>query len=1158
MAQYLTTRFESILEQLSSKNPLPVHGVSTSAAIAFLISRSFNIKFRAHPQIIVTPTHQQAEKLRSELLFFDPTLAENIFLMPEVSLPPYSGNLAPRTTGAKRSAWLYQALTAPEHKIFIAPAAAIMLKTLPKDVFSKNQKVLTPGDEVDEHLLAWLQSVGYVQAEPTEDIGSYSLRRHIFDIFSPASKLPYRIELFGDQIDQIKLFDPTNQRSLGNVEHAVIAPAAEVILDDVTRPRALQELDRQNINHDELKHALITGHSFQGLESILPLLYENLVPVLSYFNWKKSETPNLWFYHQMDCLREADKILQEFKEEQRLSSSPLTAIAATRYTLTTDQLFKENFPSILQVDPVELKEASNMETATASYPTKKPPLNNKKSEQINLFLKQQKGLKRKIFIGAATQVSAQRAYALLERLHFKPKICTSTDTDWDGWALEQENSSVIHILQHEIPESFILVEDQLVVLKDRDLLDHHSRLKSTKSSSDRFNDAKAFNFGELRTGDPIVHNLHGVGIYEGLKTLELNGSQGEFLQLKYKDNDRLYVPVYKLSSVYKFSAPFHTGLVDKLGGNSFEKAQVKVKSHLREVAAELLKLYAERAQSYREPLPAPGKDYEAFENDFPFAETEDQLQAITDILADFSQNKPMDRLICGDVGFGKTEVAMRASFFATHAGKQVAVLVPTTTLVLQHFENFKKRFKNWPIKIASLSRFTSSKDAKKTIAELKRGQVDILIGTHRLLSKDIEYKDLGLIVVDEEQRFGVLHKERLKKLRAHVDTLTLSATPIPRTLNMSLMGVRDLSLINTAPKERLPIRTYLVKESDELIRKSIQSELARGGQVLFVHNRVQSISEVAERIQRVCPEVRVRIGHGQMKESDLEDVIISFFKHEFDVLLCTTIIESGMDIPRANTMIVDHAEMFGLSQLYQLRGRVGRGNERAYCYLMIPQHGIDELAQERLKVLQENTELGSGLRIAQYDMEMRGAGDILGESQSGHANMVGHDLYFDLLQEALAEAQGISPQQKKFEPEVNIRIPAFIPDEYMPDIRMRLSFYKLLSEATSLDEVDQIEADLRDRFGPLPVEVVNFLGVIMIKKLCQELGIKDLSTGPKNLILSFSEFTTISVDKLIMLATQHPKKYRLQPNNKLLLPCESGQWNSIFEKLSVLKPLLLY
>ncbi|MCB0369657.1 MAG: transcription-repair coupling factor, partial [Bdellovibrionales bacterium] len=710
---------------------------------------------------------------------------------------------------------------------------------------------------------------------------------------------------------------------------------------------------------------------------------------------------------------------------------------------------------------------------------------------ISNKLKQWKSDHYRIFISIRNAAQAERLKHFLDQIHFQFGKINTADYSWQTWAQEQEyNEHLIHFIPRYLSESLRLDEEKIIFLREEDFFGKKERLRSTAGSEDFQKQAKRLNFGDLKPGDLVVHVKHGIGQYEGLKVMNINGIENEFIQLSYKEKDKLYLPVYRVGQLQKYSGGSSSSTLDKLGGSSWEKTKIKVKSHLKDIASELLALYAKRAELHRPPFRLSEDEVLQFEKGFPFEETDDQLRAINDIIKDMSSDKPMDRLICGDVGFGKTEVAMRAAFFAVASKKQVAILAPTTILSFQHFENFKKRFSGWPIEIRELNRFVSNVDAKKTLKDLKEGRVDILIGTHRLLSKDVNFKDLGLLVVDEEQKFGVIHKEKIKKLKNSVDTLTLSATPIPRTLNMSLVGIRDLSLINTAPVDRLPTRTFICKWEPETIRKAIEAEIHRGGQVYFIHNRVQSIYGLADEIRQIVPQARLRVAHGQMEEEELEKTTLAFFNHEIDVLISTAIVESGMDVARANTMFIDQAQLFGLSQLYQLRGRVGRSKQRAYCYLLLPRsRQLDKDAQERLKIIQENTQLGSGIRIAQYDLELRGAGNILGDEQSGHVNSVGYELYMDLLNEAIARAKGEDIDDNELDPEINLRIPAMIPDQYIPDIRMRLSYYKALAEIKHEDDVEQIENELQDQFGPLPDPVVNLIGVMLVRKLCKDLGV---------------------------------------------------------------------
>ena len=638
--------------------------------------------------------------------------------------------------------------------------------------------------------------------------------------------------------------------------------------------------------------------------------------------------------------------------------------------------------------------------------------------------------------------------------------------------------------------------------------------------------------------------------------MPISGCNAEFIQIEYKDKDKLYLPIYRISQIQKYSGPLSTRLVDKLGGSHWEKVKTKIKKHLRDITAELLQIYAKRASTKRPPLSEPDSDYFKFEDSFIFEETDDQIKAIREVLLDFMKERPMDRLICGDVGFGKTEIAMRAAFKMSHEGRQVALIAPTTILTMQHFENFKRRFKDWPIEIRLLNRFVDRKTIKQTLCEMSTGRVDIAIGTHRLLSKDVTFKNLGLFVIDEEQKFGVKHKEKIRKMKSGIDTIALSATPIPRTLNMSLMGIRDLSLINTPPMDRLPTRTFVCHHNKQTIKTAIENEISRDGQVFFLHNRVHNIEFVASELRELLPNVRCSVGHGQMEESKLEKVMVDFLNHETDVLVCTTIIESGMDIPRVNTMFIDNAQQFGLSQLYQLRGRIGRSKERAYCYLFIPRNkALDSDSQERLRVLQENTELGSGMRVAQHDLELRGAGDFLGESQSGHINSVGYELYMELLEDAIREQKGEPPKSESVEPEINVRIPAYIPDKYISDIRIRLAYYKVLSEIKSHEDLDHIESDLQDQFGKIPDEVFNLIGLMLIRKDCKDLGIQDLRSGKNVITLVFTKDTPLPPKKVVELSLRENKKYSITPDNRLKIRMNDIQWPKIYEEVSYLKTL---
>jgi transcription-repair coupling factor (superfamily II helicase) len=655
----------------------------------------------------------------------------------------------------------------------------------------------------------------------------------------------------------------------------------------------------------------------------------------------------------------------------------------------------------------------------------------------------------------------------------------------------------------------------------------------------------------------MVHLDFGVGIYRGLEHIAIGGVEGDLLLLEYAGGDKLYLPVDRLALVQRYvGAEGLEPRVDRLGGAAWDRAKAKAREAVAEMAEELLQIYAARAVEKGFAFSPPDSLYKEFEASFAWEETPDQLSAIEDVIRDMASPRPMDRLVCGDVGYGKTEVAIRGAFKAVMDGKQVAILVPTTILAQQHYESFKKRFQDYPVTVEMLSRFRTVKEQKAILADAAAGTVDIIIGTHRLLQKDIKFKDLGLLIIDEEQRFGVTHKEQLKKMRATVDIMTLTATPIPRTLYMSMMGIRDLSIIDTPPVDRLAIKTFVARADDELIREAVMRELRRGGQIFFVHNRVQSIGAVAEHLAKVVPEAKIAIAHGQMHERELEKIMLGFMHGESNLLLCTTIIESGLDIPNANTLIVNRADNFGLAQLYQLRGRVGRSKVRAFAYFLLPPEGpIAPDARERLKILQDISELGAGFRIATHDLEIRGAGDILGAKQSGQIAAVGFELFTELLEETINKLKG-EEQVERVEPEIKLRIPAFIPEDYLKDTNQRLVIYKKLTQATSEEDIADISEELNDRFGKPPLAAEYLMSVMQLRINFKKLLVKEAEFDGKRVILWFHEKTPVSPDIIIDMIRNNPKKYKFSPDFKLFAELSDTTFDGVInETRNILKKL---
>lgn len=1176
---HLESQIERRLSDSKGSSQISIVGSSSLLSIAYFIAFSHSRRLNSQPHLFVVPKESDCSKLAHAIEFFDPDKV--IYTLTEFDVSPYSGLYPSPHIVRDRLLFLSRAQNAKPGEVFIASFLGLQQKTMPVDVLIDANKLFKPGDILPENLAEYLTDLGYESAPMVEDVGQFAIRGGIVDIFSPGEKHPVRIELFGDQIETLRFFSTDSLKSRAETSSFLLTPAKETLYIESEYENIVPRFRKTTVDRDlrpqeidDLSRSLVQKNFFPGVEFLISSFYETPSLPVDHFSFK----PWVWFIDPLEIHRISDDALDEVKNDFRNSKKSLIRPVLEDFFsphwlkgsneqepnldlgFSTQEFYFSNIDfnstASLSIEHSEdrldyrsftVQEFSNLSLAATIG-----------SESWSLAL--QKKLSQwkldhyRIFVSLRNATHAERLKNYIESMGFEFRRVDIDDYRWDSLVSDQNrNPKIIHFLQRPCFESLRIEDEKIIFLREEDFFGKKAR-SSALSSSDEFQkQAKRLNFGDLKPGDLVVHIKHGIGQYEGLKVMPVDGIDSEFIQISYKEKDKLYLPVYRVGQLQKYSGAAGAFPLDKLGGTSWEKTKVKVRGHLKDIASELLTLYAKRAEVQRPPFKLSEKEIQQFEHGFPYEETEDQQRSINDIFKDMKSTKPMDRLVCGDVGFGKTEVAMRAVFFAVESKKQVAVLAPTTVLSFQHFENFKKRFKDWPIVIRELNRFVSNTDAKKTLLELKEGKVDILIGTHRLLSKDVVFKDLGLLVVDEEQKFGVTHKEKIKKMKTSVDTLTLSATPIPRTLNMSLVGIRDLSLINTAPVDRLPTRTFICKWEEETIRKAIESEVHRGGQIYFVHNRVQTIYGIADELRALLPNVRMKVAHGQMPEEELEKTMLAFFNHEIDMLVSTAIVESGMDVARANTMFIDQAQLFGLSQLYQLRGRVGRSKQRAYCYLLLPRaRQLDKEAQERLKIIQENTQLGSGIKIAQYDLELRGSGNILGDEQSGHVNAVGYELYMDLLNEALASARGEEPDTSDLDPEINLKIPAMIPDKYIPDIRMRLSYYKALAEIKFEDDVEKIEDELKDQFGPLPEPVVNLIGVMLVRKLCRDLGVRDVSAGIKKISLVFTDKTKMSPENAIKLAAREPKKYSITPDSRLNIRMEIINWSTVYEELKYL------
>ncbi|MCA9406168.1 MAG: transcription-repair coupling factor [Candidatus Omnitrophica bacterium] len=997
--------FLSLKKQLeSSSKSVSIVGSDSPVSIAKLISDQRWRDFESFPHIVIFSNETEAQDFIDNLTFFG-SEKETHFL-PAFDMSPYSG-LYPNTRYiSQRLKWLSEIRSTPKGKIFVATAESILQKTLPVKDFENHSLSFVAGDEWPEKVGRLLSNMGYAGAPQVEDVGQYSVRGGIVDVFSPAEDLPIRIELFGDQIESLRAFDPATQRSLHTVKSIKIIPSREIVFDDDSQSRALQNL-RMNFKGRKLPHHEIDGilqdiklgRYFHGIDYLLNDFYEKTASVLEFAR----EDFCLWWVNPIECERQAE-LFQKELSDQRLHSHTHAVLphVGELYFGWSERPGTHAFKTI-DVNNVAITNTLEEDGSIVDLPCTKIKAseiqaNESLASVLNERLKGWWGANQRVVLATHTISQAQRIKSLLDSNNILSSIVDVETKGWswsvDGiWNEEARNVAIVPV---PLSDSVRLPDDELILIREEDFFGTKKRSTKKPQASQ---DTMSIDFAELNPGSRVVHIQHGVAVFDGLMTMQVNGVESEFLQLRFRDDDKLYLPIYRVGQIQKFSG---AGPLDKLGTNNWEKTKVKVRAHLRDIANDLLELYAKRKQTKRTPFEEPTNDFREFEAYFPYDETADQIKAIGDVLSDFEDDSPMDRLICGDVGFGKTEVAMRAAFRVVQEGKQVAVLVPTTILALQHLENFRKRFSKWPVEVKGYSRFTSTKDSKEVVEGLKSGKVDIVIGTHRLLGRDLSFKKLGLLIIDEEQRFGVKHKERLKHFRILADVLTLTATPIPRTLHMALTGAKDMSVIATAPTNRIPVKTEVVEFDEEVIQRALARELRRKGQSFFLHNRVEDIEQIARIIGRLVPKARIAVGHGQMSPKELEHIMLQFLEGEIDILVCTTIIGSGIDIPNANTLIVNRADHFGLSDLHQLRGRVGRSQVKAYAYFVIPSwKTLSTDAKARIDAIEKYSHLGSGFQIAFEDLQIRGAGNLLGQEQSGYIASIGFDLYCRLLKESV-------------------------------------------------------------------------------------------------------------------------------------------------------------
>ncbi|NMR23970.1 transcription-repair coupling factor [Pseudoalteromonas sp. NEC-BIFX-2020_015] len=1084
--------------------------------------------------LIVTPDTPSALRLETELEYLLPN--HPVMVFPDWETLPYDHFSPHQDIISARLATL-NTLKKEQQSVLIVPVSTLMLRTAPASFIYGSTINFKVGDILDTHSLRNnLEQAGYLHVQQVMEHGEYAIRGSIVDLYPMGSPHPFRLDFFDDELDSIRLFDVESQRSDDKVEKIELLPAHEF-------PTNEADIERFRINYrskfgasseqDSVYMQVTKGNWPAGIEYYMPLFFDQLATIFEYL-------PDTTTVMQLgDVEHAADNFWHDVnvRYENRRVDPLRPLLEPVSLYQPINELFSNlgNFARIKLSQAKLPTKAGNKNLATLELPAIR--IDHKLHEPYHAFIdyvSTQKKQKGRVLLSVESDGRRESLLAILKPSGLKLKEFNTFD---EFTASNSDVGLIVSPLEQSVvlsskPPLTIITEQELLGIKV-------SQRRRRKHKYEASQDALIRNLAELKVGQPIVHLDHGVGRYQGLQTIDAAGLVTEFVTITYSGEAKLYVPVSALHMLSRYSggeeasAPLH-----KLGSDAWDKAKKRAAEKVRDVAAELLDIYAQRQAKPGNAFTLDGAAYRAFSDGFPFEETDDQRSAIEAVLGDMQSKQAMDRLVCGDVGFGKTEVAMRAAFVAINDDKQVAVLVPTTLLAQQHYENFKDRFADFPIEVGVLSRFNSPKEQKDTLERMANGKLDIVIGTHKLIQQDIIFKDLGLLIVDEEHRFGVRQKEKIKSLRADVDILTLTATPIPRTLNMAMSGMRDLSIIATPPAKRLAVKTFVRQRDAELIREAILREIKRGGQVYFLHNNVDTIDRVAEEISEWVPEASVASAHGQMRERDLEQLMSEFYHQKYNVLVCTTIIETGIDIPTANTIIMDRADKLGLAQLHQLRGRVGRSHHQAYAYLLTGNpKALSKDAVKRLEAIESLEDLGAGFALATHDLEIRGAGELLGDDQSGQMHTIGFNLYMEMLEQAVKSLRdGKEPTLDNLlqqQSEVDLKLAALLPDDYIHDVNARLGMYKRVASCANVDDMDELQVELIDRFGLLPDAAKNLFSLQQLKLKASELGIKKIEANPKGGYFEFSQDTKVNPSFIIGLIQSAPKVYKMDGANKL-------------------------
>ncbi|MDY3928288.1 MAG: transcription-repair coupling factor [Clostridia bacterium] len=1136
------SEFKNYIQSLSS-TPISVSGIVESA-LAHFITASVKDK----TALVVMYSDDEAKNLYYDLKFF----CDNALFFPTREYTYYNIEALGHFNEQRRINILNHIIASDSSYIVVTSLEALLGYTIPPDVLSDNTIELKQGDIFDTGRLAkLLVNMGYTHSDTVEGCGQFSVRGGILDVFSPSNDFPYRIEFFDDEVDSIRIYDYVSQRSMDIASNAVILPCREAIYSDEKRleitdilSKKLKKLKNKKTDMTELIstvqsdiEAISEKRDFAAIDKYASLIYDRIYTLLDYFCDK-----DMIFVHEPKRLAERAKSLSWEQGEQinELTQKGLLLTDGIDFSLDFNEFCSRAGKMChVSVNSLNHTSISYKYKALFDFNSRATVSLHGKIDYLISDLEAWQKNKTTVIILASNRGRGENISGILNDKGIKTTFLNDKKEFKEG---------EISVICGELKKGFEYPDLNFVLISEQEIFNTEKKRQQRKIE----NTKRLKSYNDISPGDYVVHQAHGIGKYTGLKKITVSGVTRDYLQIQYQGNDALYIPVDQMDMLYKYTGdPDKEIKLNKLNNSDWTKSKAKVKKSTDNIARQLAALYAERSKAKGFAFPPDGPWQRDFEDSFPYEETDDQLRSIEEVKRDMESERPMDRLLCGDVGYGKTEVAIRAAFKAAVNSKQVAYLCPTTVLAMQHYNTFCKRMDDFAIKTEMLSRFRTPAQQKKIIKDLKTGAIDIVIGTHKLLQKDVEFKDLGLLIIDEEQRFGVTHKEKLKELKKNIDVLSMTATPIPRTLHMSMINIRDMSLLETPPENRYPVQTYVLEYNESILADAMKRELSRGGQVFYLHNRVDSIYNTANRIAELIPNATVAVGHGKMNETELEDIMYDMVNGKTDILVCTTIIETGLDIPNANTIIIENADRMGLSQLYQLRGRVGRSNRSAYAYFTYKADSVlSDVAQKRLKAIKEFTEFGSGFKVAMRDLEIRGAGSLLGAKQHGHMDAVGYDLYCKILQQSIDELQG-AETKKEITTTVDFDYDAYIPEQYIENLNQRIDIYKKIAAVSSEDELSEITDELIDRYGEPPIAVTNLISISLIKHLANSVGITDVSAKRTTVIFKFSH-EEADPEIFVGLLKEFQGKITLSSSNIPTIIYKNTEPSKLFENIKFL------